>query len=387
MPLFPSQPTSKLPQVGTTIFTVMSKLAQDHDAINLSQGFPNFPIDPKITELVNDYMSRGFNQYTHMYGVPALREVLSSKMAKAYGTIYNPDNEINITAGATQAIYAAIAALIHQDDEVIIFTPAYDCYAPAVELHGGKCLYVQMRAPGYKIDWGEVKKLVNRKTRMIIINTPHNPTGTVLEASDLDELAAITTGSDIVVLSDEVYEHIIFDGKTHHSAASHPELAERSLVVGSFGKTFHVTGWKLGYIAGPEALITEFRKVHQYVVFTCNTPMQHALADYMQDSQTYLGLPEFYQEKRDVFIRALEGSPFTIVPSSGTYFQLLDYSSVSNELDVDLTRRWTEEIKLASIPVSVFYHNPVDDHVVRLCFAKDDETLEQAANVLRELPC
>jgi methionine aminotransferase len=330
-------------------------------------------------------MQEGLNQYTHMFGVPLLRERLAQKMAQTYGSKYDSETEINITAGATQAIYTAVAALVHENDEVIIFTPAYDCYAPAVELQGGKPVYIQLRGPDYRIDWDEVKKLVNRKTRMIMINTPHNPSGMVLSEGDLAELAAITEGSDIIVLSDEVYEHIIFDGVQHQSAALHPALRERSLIIGSFGKTFHVTGWKLGYIAGPAALIAEFRRVHQYVVFTCNTPMQHALADYVGDEENYRSLSGFYQDKRDLFINALEGSSFHIKPSEGTYFQLLGYSAITSDKDTDVAIEWTKKLKVASIPVSVFYHQPVDDHVLRFCFAKDDDTILRAANILKEI--
>lgn len=385
MPSFPSKVNSKLPKVGTTIFSVMSKLAHDEDAINLSQGFPNFEIDPKLVELTSQHMRSGLNQYTHMFGVPILRERLSQKMANAYGIAYDPETEINITAGATQAIYTAVAALVHENDEVIIFTPAYDCYAPAVELQGGKPIYIQLRGPEYRIDWDEVKKMVNRKTRMIMVNTPHNPTGMVLSESDLKQLASITDGSDIIVLSDEVYEHIVFDGLTHQSAARHEGLRDRSLIIGSFGKTFHVTGWKLGYIAGPAELMKEFRRVHQYVVFTCNTPMQHALADYIVDEENYKSLSQFYQDKRDLFVNSLKGSSFDIVPSEGTYFQLLGFSSITTEKDTDVAIEWTKKFKVASIPVSVFYHKSVDDHVLRFCFAKDDETILRAANILKEI--
>jgi methionine aminotransferase len=385
MPEFPAILNPKLPQVGTTIFTVMSKLAQEQNAINLSQGFPNFDVDPKLVELAHQYMQEGYNQYTHMFGLPKLRERLSDKMKAAYGVKFDPESEINITAGATQAIFTAITALVHEDDEVVIFTPAYDCYAPAVELQRGKPIYIQMRSPEYRIDWDEVKKRVNRKTRMIVINTPHNPTGMVLTREDLDELAVITSGSDIIVLSDEVYEHIIFDGRQHQSAASHEELVGRSLIIGSFGKTFHVTGWKMGYVAGPAALMAEFRKVHQYVVFTCNTPMQYALADYIADEKHFSKLPMLYQRKRDLFIDSLEGSSFDIAPSQGTYFQLLGYSSITKKVDTQVAQDWTKKFKIASIPVSVFYHNPVDDHVLRFCFAKDDETIVNAAKILREI--
>lgn len=382
MPIYSGQVGSKLPTVGTTIFSVMSKLSQEKGAINLSQGFPNFDVDSELIELIYSAMKNGHNQYAPMQGYLPLREAIGEKLDNLYSMRYNAEDEITITAGATQAIYTAISAFVKEGDEVIIFTPAYDCYAPAVELNGGKTVYFQLHGPEFKIDWEEVKKLVNRKTRMILINTPHNPTGTILSAHDMLQLERITKGSDILILSDEVYEHIIFDGYEHQSVARFPHLAERSLIVYSFGKTFHATGWKLGYIVGPAALMVEFRKVHQFNVFSANTPIQVALAKYIQNENTYIGISSFYQAKRDIFNAALKNSRFILRPSAGTYFQLLDYSNISDQKEVDLAKSITEEIGVASIPVSVFYHNPKENKVLRFCFAKTDETLLEAADRL-----
>lgn len=377
--------SSKLPKVGTTIFTVMSKMAADHGAINLSQGFPDFDVDPLLLELVDKYMREGQNQYAPMQGVPELRSALAKKIKATYGATYDPDKEINITAGATQAIHTAISALVKEEDEVIVFTPAYDCYVPPIILNQGKPVYVQLKAPDYKVNWDEVKKVITRKTRMIIVNTPHNPTGTIWDEKDMKELEKLAVSSDALVLSDEVYEHIVFDGKEHWSAARFSELAKRSLIVGSFGKTFHVTGWKLGYIYGPENLMEEFRKVHQYVVFTVNTPMQYAIAEYLEDQSHYASVSDMYQKKRDTFLEHLKGSRFSSRPSAGTYFQLLDYSKLSQEEEVAFAERLTKEAKVASIPVSVFYHKPMEQCTLRFCFAKSDETLGAAADILRGL--
>src|ERR1017187_5550388 len=306
MPQFPSLVRSKLPKVGTTIFTVMSALANEHKAINLSQGFPNFETSPELISLVNKFMKKGLNQYAPMQGIMPLREAIAEKMNDLYNAKYNPETEINITAGGTQAIYAAIAAVVQQDDEVIIFEPAYDCYAPAIELQGGIPVYIQLKAPDYHIDWEEVKKLVSHRTRMIMINTPHNPTGAVMNAADMKQLEKITNNTDIIILSDEVYEHIIFDGLEHQSIAKYPKLADRSFVIFSFGKTYHSTGWKMGYCLAPSNLMTEFRKVHQFMVFCANTPIQYALAEYMKNKNEYLELGKFYQEKRDYFIDLID---------------------------------------------------------------------------------
>jgi len=382
MPTYPNTISSKLPKVGTTIFTVMSRLAQEQNAFNLSQGFPDFPVDQRLIDLVHQHMSSGKNQYPPMAGIPALREIISGKMENLYGASYDPESEITITAGGTQAIFTAIMATINEGDEVILFTPAYDCYAPAIELAGGKPVYVQLKSGDFSIDWKQVKKVVTRRTKMIMINTPHNPSGSVISNNDVQELIKITKDNDIVILSDEVYEHIIFDGQPHRSMANYPELANRSIIVYSFGKTFHVTGWKTGYVVGPSNLMAEFRKVHQFNVFTANAPIQYALADYMSDPENYLHIGEMYQAKRDLFLSAVKASRFKIKPSKGTYFQLLDYSKISEEEDTELAKRLTIEHKVASIPVSVFYHNPIQNQVLRFCFAKEDETLKRAGDII-----
>ena len=382
---YPHAVSSKLPKVGTTIFTVMSKLAQEHNAINLSQGFPDFAVDPRLIELVNYHMQIGNNQYPPMPGIISLRERLSLKMKASYETEYDPDTEITITAGATQALFTAITAFISEGDEVIIFTPAYDCYAPAVELAGGKPMYIQLRPKDFSIDWNQVKKVVSRKTKMIIINSPHNPSGSIIDANDLDELANITRGNDIIVLSDEVYEHIVFDNAKHMSLASHKELIDRSLIVYSFGKTFHVTGWKTGYIVGPENLMKEFRKVHQFNVFTANAPIQYAISDYLANHSNYAQVSEEYQRKRDVFIDAVKSSRFDLTPTKGTYFQLLNYKNISDQDDEEFALRLTKDHKIASIPISVFYHNPVQNKVLRFCFAKEEETLLRAGEIISNL--
>ncbi|MGD1845928.1 MAG: methionine aminotransferase [Salibacteraceae bacterium] len=385
MPKYPNTIGSKLPKVGTTIFTVMSQLAFEEQAINLSQGYPDFPVHPKLLDLVEYFMRKGYNQYAPMAGVPSLREQIVEKTHKLHGTQYDPDTEVTVTAGATQALFTAITAIVKEGDEVILFTPAYDSYAPVVELNGGKPIYVQLKAPDYTIDWNEVKKVVTRRTRMILINSPHNPTGSVLREEDLSQLERLTNGNDITVLSDEVYEHIVFDGAKHQSVARFPKLADRSFVVASFGKTFHCTGWKMGYCLAPANLMAEFRKVHQFNVFTCNTPMQLALAEFLKDESHYLELAANYQEKRNFFLDAVAPSRFKALASKGTYFQLLDYSAISEESDTDYAVRLTKEMKVASIPVSVFYHSRVDHKVLRFCFAKQEETLAQAAEILNKI--
>ncbi|MBL7891607.1 MAG: methionine aminotransferase [Bacteroidia bacterium] len=385
MPQFPGTIHSKLPKVGTTIFTVMSKMAAEHNAINLSQGFPDFSCSEELVKLVNEAMLKGNNQYAPMPGLPALREIIAQKTEKLYGIKYDPETEITVTAGATQAIYTAIAAIIREDDEVIIFEPAYDCYQPAIEVAGGKTVYLQLKAPDYSIDWNELQKVFNHRTRMIIINTPHNPTGSVLSADDMKHLEKIVKGSDTVIISDEVYEHIIFDGQQHQSAARFPNLAERSFIISSFGKTFHVTGWKVGYCVAPKNLMTEFRKVHQFLVFTVNTPVQYALAEFLKKKENYSGLGDFYQKKRDKFIDMVKDSRFKFKPAIGTYFQLLDYSKITNEKDTEYAIRLIKEAGVASIPISVFYHKPIDNKMLRFCFAKKDETLEKAATILNKI--
>ncbi|HTP96788.1 MAG TPA: pyridoxal phosphate-dependent aminotransferase [Burkholderiales bacterium] len=382
MPEFALEIASKLPNVGTTIFTVMSRLAQECNAINLSQGFPDFDCDPALQDRVTHYMKAGYNQYPPMAGVVPLREAIAEKVQALYGARYDPEHEITVTPGGTYAIFTAVATVIRPGDEVIVFEPTYDSYVPAIETMGGKPVYVRLRFPDYSIDWEAVQAAITPRTRMIMINTPNNPTGSVFSADDMRALARVLRGTPIVVLSDEVYEHIVFDGAQHQSAARFPELAERSFIVSSFGKTYHVTGWKMGYCIAPKALMTEFRKVHQFNCFTCNTPVQYALADYMQNKDAYLGLAEFYQRKRDLFNARMEKSRFVRMPNSGTFFQLYRYDAISSDRDTELAIRWTREFGVASIPVSVFYHEPVYDRVIRFCFAKKDETLERGAELL-----
>jgi methionine aminotransferase len=381
----PSNISSKLPKVGTTIFSVMSKMAADHEAINLSQGFPDFPVSPELIGLVEKHMREGKNQYAPMQGVPVLRESIANKIKATYGCKYNAESEITITAGATQAIYTAITALVQEGDEVIVFTPAYDCYVPPIILNGGSPVYVQLKAPDYRPNWEEVKRLISRKTRLIIINSPHNPTGTVWTAEDMIELEKLAVNSDALVLSDEVYEHIVFDGRQHESASRYPDLARRSMVVGSFGKTFHATGWKMGYICGPEDLMAEFRKVHQYLVFSVNTPVQHAIAEFLDNPENYLHISDMYQAKRDLFLQAIDSGKFTAAPAQGSYFQLLNYSAISNKTELKFAEELTKKHGVASIPVSVFYHKPLDQSVLRFCFAKSDDTLIRAAEKLNAL--
>ena len=380
----PSRP-SKLPHVGTTIFTVMSKLAAEHGALNLGQGFPGFPMDHHLSDLVHAEMLANRNQYAPMPGVPELRALLAKKMQAAYGFGYDADAEITITAGGTQAIFTIITALVHAGDEVLAFAPAYDCYAPAVELQGATMSWVNLRSPDYRIDWQEVRAKLSPRTRMILINTPHNPTGSIMTAADMLELQAIAEEHDLLVLSDEVYEHIVFDGARHESVARYPQLAARSLVVYSFGKTFHNTGWKMGYVCAPAEFTAEVRKVHQYNVFSVNTPIQYALAEYMSDATTYGGISEIYEAKREVFNRALQGSRFALKPAAGTYFQLLDYSAISDEGDVEFAKRLTRDYKITGIPCSVFFPNLQDDKVLRFCFAKNDDELLRAAEILQSI--
>ncbi len=376
---------SKLPELTTTIFTVMSKMAQEHGAINLSQGFPDFNSDPILISLVERAMREGYNQYAPMPGDLRLRAQIAAKLNRSYGSNYSEETDITITAGATQAIFTVIAATIRKGDEVIVFSPAYDCYEPAVSLFEGVSRQIQLRPPYYSPDWKEVVSCVSSKTKMIIINSPHNPSGMLFSKEDMEELQRISVEHELLVISDEVYEHIIFNGNTHYSAARFPELAERTFITASFGKTFHNTGWKIGYCAAPKALMKEFRKVHQYNVFSVNHPIQKALATYMDDPQTYEGLAAFYQQKRDFFLDLISGSRFKFVPSRGTYFQLLDYSEISSEGDVAFAEWLTKEKGLASIPTSVFNANGEDFQQIRLCFAKKEETLEQAAAILNSI--
>ena len=370
--------SSKLPNVGTTIFSVMSKLAQESGAINLSQGFPDFPIDEKLSELTHAAMKAGHNQYAPMPGVPALREAIAAKVERLYGFSYNPDTEVTVTAGATQALFTALGAIVRPGDEVVIIDPAYDCYAPAVELFGGTPVHVRL-GNDMKFDANALRQVITPKTRVLMINTPHNPAGTILRDADMRAIADMLRGTDIILISDEVYEHLVFDGEPHASAIRYPELRDRAFVVYSFGKVFHATGWKLGYILAPEALMAEFRKVHQFNVFSVNTPMQYALAEYLADPLHYETLPRFYQGKRDRFLIGLRASPFEPLPCEGSYFQLADYSKVSDEPDLIFAKRLTTEYGVAAIPLSPFYKDPPSGlRLLRFCFAKQDDTLNNA---------
>ena len=376
---------SKLPNVGTTIFTVMSKLAVDHNALNLSQGFPNFQASGELIDLVSYYMKMGFNQYAPMIGIQSLREVISHKTQALYNVNYNADTEITITSGATEALYAVISVVVRPGDEVIVFEPAYDSYVPAIELNGGIPVYISLAPPNYEINWQLVKAKISSRTKLIIINTPQNPACTVFKADDLKQLAQLVKGTNIFLLGDEVYEHIIFDGERHHSLISHPELQQRSFICGSFGKTFHVTGWKVGYCLAPKELSTEFRKIHQYLTFCTISPVQYALADFLNNSNNYLSVSSFYQQKRDLFLQSIQNSRFTFMPSQGSYFQNLCYKNISEENDYDLAVRLTKDIGVASIPVSVFYNQRNDYKMLRFCFAKDEETLLLAGERLSKL--
>jgi len=382
MPEYTGELQSKLPSAGTSIFAVMSKLAVEHNAINLSQGFPDFPISEKLIARVNYYMKKGFNQYAPMPGVPELRKAIAEKTKATYAVDYDFESEITITAGATQAIFTAISAFVRDGDEVIIFEPAYDSYAPAVKAFGGLVKSSSLRLPDFHIDWDEVKRMLSNRTRMIIINSPHNPSGGLISKEDLTELEKLTHNSDIIVLSDEVYEHLIFDGNIHQSVCRFPDLLSRSLVIGSFGKTFHATGWKTGYVLASARLTVEFRKLHQFTVFASNTPIQYAIADFLQDPENYNHLHTFYQKKRDFFIDKIKDSRFKIIPSHGTYFQLLDYSAISIESDMNFARSMVLDHKLACVPLSPFYSMPNYEPLLRFCFAKKEETLAKAAEII-----
>ncbi len=378
---------SKLPSVGTSIFAVMSQLANEVGAINLSQGFPSFDPPEELTDRITFHLKNGANQYAPMPGVPALRAAIVDKTARIQGRQLDVDAELTVCSGATEGLFSAITALVRSGDEVIVFDPAYDSYEPAVTLAGGLTRHIPLivDANGFDFhpDWDRLRETLNDRTRLVILNFPHNPTGSILSRADLDTLAAIVRDSSCFLLSDEVYEHIVFDGESHHSLLSHDELWERSIVVNSFGKTFHATGWKLGYCAAPPALTNEFRKVHQYTVFSVSTPMQHAVADFLvSDPSFYEQLPDFYQQKRDHFCTLLEGSRFTFKPSKSTFFQLLDYGDISVEEDTELAVRWTRDIGVASIPLSVFCESPFTGTRLRFCFAKDDASLEAAASRL-----
>jgi methionine aminotransferase len=376
---------SRLPQVGTTIFTVMSQLASQHGAVNLGQGFPDFDCDPRLQAFVSEAMRAGHNQYAPMTGIPALREAIAAKVERLYGHAYDAGSEITVTAGATQALLTAILCAVHPGDEVIVLEPVYDSYVPGIRLAGGRPVAVPLNAPDYSVPWDKVRAAITPRTRMIMLNSPHNPSGAVFSAADLDALEAIVRDTNILLLSDEVYEHIIFDGLVHQSVSRRPLLAERAFVVSSFGKTFHATGWKIGYCAAPAPLSAEFRKVHQFNVFAVNTPMQHGLAAFLKDPAPYETLPAFYQAKRDRFRAGLAGSRFRLLPCPGTYFQVVDYSAISDETEEAFARRLTVDHKVAAIPVSAFYDKPLERRVVRFCFAKKDETLDLATSRLRVL--
>jgi len=373
---------SKLPATGTSIFAVMSGLANEYNAINLSQGFPDFPISEDLIKLVHENMLKGRNQYAPMPGIMSLRERLSEMFLDRYKVSYHPETEITITAGATQALYTAIEAFIRPGDEVIVFEPAYDSYGPAVKLQGGMVKYAELKQPDYTINWETLPSLISGSTRMIIINSPHNPTGSVIRSSDLKKLETLINKRDIIVLSDEVYEHLIFDNLKHESVCKYPSLATHSMIVGSFGKTFHTTGWKCGFVLAPPNLTAEFRKVHQFVVFAVNTPVQHAIAEFLNSKVNYIHLGAFYQKKRDLFLNLIKTSRFKSVPAKGTYFQLLSYNDISDEKETDFAIRLTKEFGIASVPVSPFYHNGTDNRMLRFCFAKTNETLEKAAEIL-----
>ena len=383
--IFPSSINSKLPNTGTTIFTVMSALAKEHGAINLSQGFPDFNPHPILVEEMEKAMRSNMNQYSPMAGNVLLRERIAEKMQMLYAAKVDAEHEVTVTAGGTQAIFTAILSVIREDDEVILFAPAYDSYAPAVELAGGKAIFYDLEAPDYKPDWQKVKRLINLRTKMIVINTPHNPSGTTLKVSDMAELEKLVKGSDIMLISDEVYEHIIFDKQKHESVLRYPKLAERSFVVSSFGKTYHTTGWKVGYCIAPENLMKEFRKVHQFNVFSVNSIAQAAFAEVLKREELYTELNSFYQQKRDYFRRAIQSSRFNLLKCEGTYFQLVSYSKVSDERDLEFVRRLTKDFRVAAIPVSAFYRSHTDNSVIRFCFAKEEETLKRAADLLSKI--
>jgi len=376
------EPRSKLPDVGTTIFSVIGDLAARHGALNLSQGAPNFPCDPQLIQAAVRAMHAGHNQYAPMPGVAALREAIAAKVARLAGAHYSPENEITVMASASEGLYASISALIHPGDEVIYFEPAFDSYAPIVRLQGAHPIPIKLPHYGFRVDWDEVAAALSPRTRMIIINTPHNPTATVFNGGDIARLIALTRGTDIVILSDEVYEHVIFDGAVHHSMALHGELAGRSVIVSSFGKSYHVTGWRVGYCLAPAALMSEIRKVHQFMVYAADTPMQHAFVDALADERSYLTLSAFYQKKRDLLAAALAESRFELLPSEGSFFLLARFGGFSDETDTDFVLRLIREARIATIPLSAFYSDGTDHGVIRLSFAKDDATLLEGARRL-----
>ena len=376
---------SKLPEVGTTIFTVMSQMAMQAGAINLSQGFPDFSPPERLRDLVTEYMSKGMNQYAPMTGMPILRQRIAEKTQAMYGATVDMDSEVNVTTGATEALFSTIQALIGKGDEVILLDPAYDAYDPAIKLAGGLPVHVPLTFPDYGIDWQRLSDAITTKTRAIVVNSPHNPTGSVLASEDLDRLAELTRDTDILFISDEVYEHMVFDGRKHHSFIGHDELRERSVVISSFGKTYHNTGWKVGYAIAPPPLMVEFRKVHQYVTFSTSTPFQCAIAEFMEDPTHHLELPDFYQAKRDRFREGVKDSRFDLLGCPGTYFQLLGYESISGKPDTEMAEWLTKEVGVAAIPISVFFAEKSDRRVLRFCFAKDGETLDRATGLLNQV--
>jgi methionine aminotransferase len=376
---------SKLPDIGTSIFTVMSKMALDYNAINLAQGFPDFNCSDELIELVNHYQQKGFNQYAPMAGVPPLREQISLKMQKLYNTIYNKESEITVTAGATQAIYTAITTVVKPGDEVIIIEPAYDSYVPGVKASGGIPVFVKLIPPDYTYDWDAIRKSITDKTTLIILNSPHNPTGSLITEDDILQLEELTKDTDIKIISDEVYEHIVFDDYEHISLAGSDKLSERTFVISSFGKTFHTTGWKMGYCTAPDYLMKEFRKMHQFIVFSANTPIQYAYADYLKDENHYLNLNDFYQKKRDIFRKKIEGSKFKLMPCKGTYFQLFGYDGISDLNDKEFSEYLTKGKGIAVIPLSPFYNEGSSEYIIRVCFAKNDDVLNKAAETLAQL--
>lgn len=376
---------SKLPNVGQSIFAEMSGLANEYQALNLAQGFPNFDCPPGLMDRVEHHMRKGRNQYAPMPGVPELKEQIADKVETLYGAQYDPDTEITVTAGATQGLYAVLTTVIGEGDEVIVIEPAFDAYRPMIELNKGVPKYVKLQPPDFQIDWQEVRQQISSATRAILINTPHNPSGMVMQEADLAQLEQIAASHDLFIISDEVYEHMVFDGQEHLSVCRYPHIRQKSFAVFSFGKTYHTTGWKVGYVLAPQDLTAEMRKVFQYIMFAVSTPMQYAYADYLQHKKHYLELHDFYQEKRDSFARMLQGSRFNLLPCPGTYFQVADYSAITDEPDVDLCKRLITDHGLAAVPISVFYSDKIDNQVIRFCFAKDDETLEKGAEILCQL--
>jgi methionine aminotransferase len=379
------QISSRLPDVGTTIFDVMTRMANENGALNLSQGFPDFDIDAKLVSLVNDFMTKGYNQYATMLGVAPLRQMIAGVIENSYGRRVSWESDITVTSGATEGIFACISAFISPGDEVILFDPAYDSYDPAIRLNGGIPVQINLSYPGFSIDWDLVKKKIGPRTRMIMINTPHNPTGSVLKRADLEELERIALKNNLIVLSDEVYDRLMYDDLKHQSVLTLPGLASQSLAIFSFGKTFHATGWKMGYVVAPEYLSREVRKTHQFIVYSVNTPVQHALSEYLKDPATYQGLGRFYQQKRDFFLAETAGSSFVPLKTEGSYFQLFSYRGISDLPDLAMAEEMTRKHKVACIPVSVFYKDKTDNRLLRFCFAKKQETLQKAATILRSL--